>query len=144
MPAKQKDPSKLFDFMSILFEQPKVYEKLRPYQKARHFFMVNRFMSITEPVRANYLQHLKINPAEAVNFWQSIMTRLYKRTPSWMYTKTKKAKQAAKKTKFVEEATVQDYCQRLGYSRRQIDEALEFFPEKMSEELKKFERIRKQ
>lgn len=142
--AKLKDPTKLFDFISILFTDKKTFDKLKPYEKARHFFMVNRFMSITEPVRANYLQHIKINGAEAINFWHMAMSRVYTRVPGWMYTKTKKAKQAAKKTKFVEDATIEEYCKRLGYNRRQIDEALRFFPEKMEDELKKFEKMLKQ
>ena len=142
--AKLKDPTKLFDFISILFTDKKTFDKLKPYEKARHFFMVNRFMSITEPVRANYLQHIKINPSEAINWWQMIMTKLYSRVPGWMYIKTKKAKQEAKKTKFVEDATIREYCDRLGYSKRQINQALEFFPEEMANELKSFERLRYQ
>ena len=138
------DPTKLFDFINIMFTDKKQFDKLKGYEKARHFFMVSRFMSIQNPVQANYLQHLKVNPTEAINYWQTTMNRLYTRVPSWMYIKTKKAKQAAKKTKFVEEATIKEYCERLGYSRRQINEALEFFPEKMTEELKSFERLRKQ
>ncbi len=142
--AKLKDPSKLFDFISIMFTDKKTFDKLQPYQKGRHFFMVNRFMSITEPVRANYLQHIKINGAEAINFWQMAMSRIYSRVPGWMYTKTKKAKAAAKKTKFVEDLTIQEYCRRLGFSRRQVEESLKFFPEKMEAELKKFEKMLKQ
>jgi len=144
MAKKNLDPTKLFDFISILFTDKKAFDKLKPYEKARHFFMINRFMSITLPVQANYLQHLKANPAEVINYWQETMTRLYNRVPSWMYIKTKKAKEAAKKTKFVEDATIKEYCERLGYSRRQINEALEFFPEKMTEELIQFEKLRKQ
>ena len=143
--AKLKDPSKLFDFISIMFTDKKTFDKLHPYEKARHFFMVSRFMSITEPVRANYLQHIKINGAEAINFWQMVMSRLYSRVPGWMYTKTKKAKAAAKnKSKFVEESTIEEYCKRLGFSRRQVDDSLKFFPVKMEEELKKFEKMIKQ
>lgn len=144
MAKKNLDPTKLFDFINIMFTQKTTFDKLKAYEKARHFFMVNRFMSIQYPVQADYLQHLKTNPAEVINYWHDTMNRLYNRVPSWMYIKTKKAKQAAKKTKFVEEATIKEYCERLGYSRRQIDEALEFFPEKMTEELKNFEKLRKQ
>ena len=142
--AKQKDPTKLFDFITIMFSQPKVFDKLKPYEKARHFFMVNRFMSIQHPVQANYLQHLKVNPAEVISYWQATMTRLYSRVPSWMYIKTSAAKKAAKKTKFVEDATIQEYCERMSVSRRQVNEALEFFPEKMTAELMQFEKLRKQ
>lgn len=142
--AKQKDPTKLFDFIDILFTDPATYAKLNNVDKGRHFFMVNRFMSIQHPVQANYLQHLKVNPAGVMDYWHQTMTRLYTRKPSWIYIKTKKAKQAAKKTKFVEDATIKEYCERLGYSRRQIDEAIDFFGDKFIDELKQFEKLRKQ
>jgi hypothetical protein len=142
--AALKDPTKLFDFIAIMFTQPKVWDKLKPYDKARHFFMVNRFMSINHPIQANYLQHIKVNPAEVMNYWQQTMTRLYTRVPSWMYIKTKKAKAAAKKTKFVDDDTIKEYCTRMGYSRRQINESIDFFGDKFIDELKLFEKVRKQ
>ena len=142
--AALKDPTKLFDFITIMFTQPKVYDKLKPYEKARHFFMVNRFMSISYPVQANWLQHIKVNPSEVMDYWQVTMNRLYTRVPSWMYIKTKAAKAKAKKTKFVEDDTIKEYCRRLGYSRRQINETLDFFGDKFIDELKQFEKLRKQ
>ena len=139
-----KDPTKLFDFIDIMFTDKKAFDNLKPYEKARHFFMINRFMSIDQPVRANYMQHIKINPAEAINFWQMLMTRMYTRKPNWLYTSSKKKKEENKKKQVVEDATIAEYCQRFSYSRGQIDDALEMFGDKFLQELIDFEKIIKQ
>jgi len=138
-----KDPTKLFDFIWIVFNSPAQYKKLKAYEKARHFFMFSRFMAIQFPVQANALQHIKINPSEVIDYWQITLTRLYNKVPSWMYIKMKKAK-AAKKKKFVEEETVKKYCRSYSYNRRQIDTALKFFEVDMEQELQQFEKMIKQ
>jgi hypothetical protein len=135
-----KDPNKLFDFIDIMFLDKKAFDKLKPYQKARHFFMVNRFMSIDQPVRANFLQHIKINAAEAINFWQMLMTARYNRKPGWMFVSTKKKKEE-KKNQYVEEATINEYCKKYGYSKRQIDDTIQLFGDKFINELKAFEKM---
>ena len=135
-----KDPTKLFDFLDIMFSDKKAFDKLKPYQKARHFFMINRFMSIDQPVRANFLQHIKINPAESINFWQMLMTKMYTRKPNWLYISTKKKKEE-KKNQFVQESTIDEYCKRFGYSRRQIDDSLTMFGDVFIDELKAFEKM---
>lgn len=140
--AKNLDHTKLFDFMKILFEYPDVFKKLKPYEKARHFFMCQRFMSIQHPVQANYLQHTKTNPSEVMNFWHDTMTRLYSKVPGWMYIKTAKAKAKAKKSNAnIKEATIEEYCHRFGYSKRQVRESIEFFGDKMIDELLAFEKM---
>jgi hypothetical protein len=135
-----KDPNKLFDFIDIMFLDKKAFDKLKPYQKARHFFMVNRFMSIDQPVRANFLQHIKINAAEAINFWQTLMTTRYNRKPGWMFVSTKKKKEE-KKNQYVEESTINEYCKKYGYSKRQIDDTIQLFGDKFVTELKAFEKM---
>lgn len=138
-----KDPNKLFDFIDIMFSDKKSFDKLKPYQKSRHFFMINRFMSIDQPVRANFLQHIKINAAEVINFWQMLMTSRYSRKPNWMFISTKKKKEE-KKNRYVEEATILEYCKKFGYSKRQIEDTIQLFGDKFIEELKTFEKIIKQ
>lgn len=140
--TKNLDHTKLFDFMKILFEHPDKFKKLKSYDKARHFFMCQRFMSIQHPVQANYLQHLKVNSAEVINFWHDTMTRLYTKVPGWMYIKTSKAKETAKKSSVsVKEATIEEYCRRFGYSKRQVRESIDFFGDKMINELIAFEKM---
>ena len=138
-----KDPKKLFDFIDILFTDKKTFNKLKSYEKARHFFMLNRFMSIQYPVQSNFLQHLKINPVEVVNYWQTTMNKLYTRVPNWMYVKTKKQKNNNKKY-YIDEEIIKEYCKKFNYSKRQVEDAMKFFPEKMYKELKQFEKLLKQ
>ena len=141
--AKLRDPNNLFDFINILFTDKKHYSKLRDYEKSRHFFMTSRFMAISFPVQANYLQHLKVNTAGVLDYWQETMTRLYSRVPSWIYIKTKQAKKDIK-NKHVDDSVIEEYCKRMGYNRRQVNESIEFFGDKMIDELKQFEKLMKQ
>jgi hypothetical protein len=134
------DTSKLFDFIKALFTRPDVYEKMKPYEKAKHFFMVNRFMSMKKPDTANALQHNKINTAEVMDFWQRLFDGKVTRVPQWMYTKTKAPKKKAK-NKYVKEETIELYCQKYGYSRKQVDTAIGMFGDEMITKLKLFEAL---
>lgn len=134
------DSSKLFDFIKIIFTRPDIYSKLKSYEKAKHYFMVQRFMSINFPVQANHIQHLKINPSEVLDYWHRALTNMYNRVPGWMYTKTKKAKEKTK-NKYVSEDTIKEYCYRMGYSQKQVQSAIDMFGDKMIDELKKFEKM---
>lgn len=137
-----KDPNKLFDFISIMFDH-KEYDKLSPYTRGKHFFMINRFCAINFPVQANMLQGLRVNPTEVVDYWQRSLTKQYRSTPKWMYTKTAAAKKKAKE-KYVEEETIKQYCSRFGLSQRQVNDAIELIGEKMIKELQDFEKMLKQ
>lgn len=139
-----KDPNKLFDFIDIMFNDKKLFNELKPYQKSKHLFMINRFMSIDQPVRANALQPLKINPSEVINFWQSMLTNRYSRKPNWMFTSTKKQKLENKKKQVVEDATITEYCNIYSYSRKQVQDSIEMFGGKFMDELISFEKIMKQ
>lgn len=137
------DHTKLFDFIKILFTRPDLYKKLKSYEKAKHYFMVQRFMSINFPIQANAIQHLKVNPSEVMDYWHRALTKMFNRVPGWMYTKTKKAKNKAK-NKHVPEEIIQEYCYRMKYSKRQVNDAIEMFGEPMINELKQFEKLIKQ
>ena len=88
----------LFEFIDSMFKKPDVFHKIKMHERSKHFFMLNRFCSIQFPVQASYFNHIKINPAQAVTFWQYLLSNKYSRTPSWMYVKTAKGK-ADKKAK---------------------------------------------
>lgn len=137
---KNLDHTKLFDFMKILFERPELYKKLKKHDKSRHFFMCQRFMSISSPVQANYLQHIKINPSEVIDYWQQEMTRLYSRIPSWMYVKTKKKEGKKDKKSNLKETTIIEFAKKFGYEIRDVKKAIEFFGENMIKEIKQFEK----
>ena len=134
----------LFEFMKVLFENPTEWNNITPGEKRKQYFMVQRRFAIQFPMQANALQHLKVNQAEVMNFWQKFMRNTYNgRTPGWMFTKgVKKAKKIKEKKNYgISEVLISTYAIKMKIDRKSIIDALEFFPEKMSGELKKFEKI---
>lgn len=119
---------KLFDFVDVLFTRPAKYSEIPDYDKAKHFFMVNRFMSIANPVVADKFNHLRISQAKVLDYWHSQMTRIYNTVPPWMYTKTKSDKSKDTETvKWPENETVKVYLERTGRSMRELSDAVEMF-----------------
>jgi hypothetical protein len=45
----------LFDFVKCIFTDPKKYTLQKNAEKAKHFFLINRFMSIKFPTTAQQL-----------------------------------------------------------------------------------------
>ena len=132
----------LFEFTKIIFEKPGEWESITPGEKRKQFFMVNRRFAIQFPMQANALQHLKINQAGVVDFWQHFMQKTYNRTPGWMYTKgVKKAKLDKEKKINVSEKLIDEYARRMSLDRKSIYDALEFYPDLMVKELKQFEKV---
>ena len=136
----------LFDYINMLFQQPKKFTELPPYTKGKNFFMMQRFFSINYPIQAQMLNHVKINGAEACQYWCDTLSRMYNRTPVWIYSTlkgTKKAKQEKKKELVVEETTIAEYCKRTMRARKEIEDAMKYFPDEMTQELKEFEQMLK-
>jgi len=132
----------LFEFTKILFERPGEWQDITPGEKRKQFFMCNRRFSIQFPMQANALQHLKINQAGVVDFWQTFMRRQYQRTPGWMYTKgIKKAKQEKERKINVSDKLIHEYAKRMSMDLKSIYDALEFYPDLMINELKQFEKV---
>jgi hypothetical protein len=132
----------LFDLTKIIFEKPGEYQDITPGEKRKWFFLINRRFSIQFPMQANALQHLKINQAGVVDFWQNFMRKMYSKTPGWMYTKgIKKAKEDKEKKTKISESLVTQYANKMEIDKKSIYDALEFFPEKIQKELKDFEKL---
>lgn len=132
----------LFDYMNMLFQRPQEFTKLSPYDKGKNFFMMQRFFAIKHPIQAHAFNHLNINGSEACQYWCDSLSKMYTKTPGWIFNtlkETKKEKTAKKKELDVEEETVNEYCKRLMYSRKDIQDLYEFFPEETQNELKQFE-----
>ena len=132
----------LFDITKIIFEKPNEWESVTTGEKKKYYFVINRIFSIQFPMQANVLQHLNINQAGVIDFWQHFMRKQYKRTPSWMYTKgVKKSKQEKEQKLNVSEKLIDEYVKRMNIDKKSIYDSLEFFPDLMIAELKFFEKI---
>jgi len=133
----------LFDITKILFENPKEWEDITLGEKRKFYFQIQRRFAIKFPMQANALQHLKINQSAVVDFWQRFMKQYNGRTPGWMFTKgIKKSKEIKEKKNYgISEVLISTYAIKMKMDRKSIIDALTFFPEKMSKELKQFEKI---
>jgi hypothetical protein len=132
----------LFEFTKIIFESPGEYQEITPGEKRKWFFLLQRRFAIQFPMQANALQHLKINQAGVVDFWQHFMRKQYQKTPGWMYTKgIKKSKEEKEKKIKVSETLINQYAAKMEIDKKSIYDALEFYPEQIQKELKDFEKI---
>lgn len=135
----------LFDLIKTIFEKPKEYkEKVTDYDKRTSSFMISRFMSIQYPLQANDFNHIKINPARCVDVWQRIMSKMYSKTPGWIYTKTnakKETQEKKKKTNFEpSEETIKFYLERYEMSLREYNDAKVFMKDDLYNELERIEK----
>ena len=135
--------SDLFEFINGMFSKPEEFKKTKMHERGRHFFMVNRLSSINFPVQAAAFNHIKINPAQAVTFWQELLSKRYNRTPSWMYVKTKKEKEKKAAALSVTEEVLQTYCEVHKISRRNLDDSIEILGDRMIDDIKKFAELLK-
>ncbi len=136
----------LFDFIRVLFESPKQYNELSDYDKARQFFMTNRFMSIQYPIQANMLNHIKISQAKAVDYWHRNMSNVYTRVPKWVFAKGQKkaAKATTKATKKPGKLATQKYLTANKLTNRDLDQAILMFGESVYDPIRRIEKVLEQ
>lgn len=132
----------LFDTINAMFAKPAEFKKLTLHERGKHFFMINRFMSIKYPIQAAYMNHTKIHPGQAVTFWQELLGKMYTKTPSWMYAKVNR-KKADKTGVNISEETMNYYCHKNQTSRKVLDEAIKMIGEPMIKELQDIEKMMK-
>jgi len=133
----------LKDFIKTVFEKPEEYLELRS-EKAKFFFMTQRFMSIAFPIQAQAFNHIRIPQAETMDYWHESMTKLYKKTPPWIYTKTKKAEKKKAKEDMPSDEAVNYYLERMKMSKRELTDAIKLFGEEAIEPIRRIEAIMKE
>lgn len=135
----------LFELTKAMFESPATYADATKGDKRKNFFMIQRRMAINFPIQANLLQHIRINMEASVDWWQRFLRKQYQKTPYWMFQKGVKFHQEKeeKKVKIATE-TISEYCRFYQKDPKQIKEAIKFYPEKMQEEMKEFEKMLKE
>jgi len=133
--------SDLFEFINGMTARPADFKKTKMHERGKHFFMVNRLCSIAFPIQAAAFNHIKINPGQAVSFWQTLLSAKYSRTPKWMYVSTAKGKAAKKAKQLVSDETIRIYCEQFQLSRRDVDDAVEIFGDAAYKEIIEFEQL---
>lgn len=138
----KKTDASLFDYINMLFKHPAQFTNLKPYEKGKNFFMMNRFFAMGFPIQSQMFNHLKINTAEATQYWCDSLSKIFNSTPGWIYSTLKKAKnkkEVKKREIPVNETTIIEYCKRFRCCKKDIIDAMNFFPDKMKDELILFE-----
>ncbi len=130
----------LFDFMDALFDKGK-YKTLSDTDKRSNFFMAQRFMSIVDPVHANFFNKVGINQVVVMDYWNRLMNIKYPTKPRWTFTKKEEAGKQFEDDKFakkfakIENTTILEYLRRNKLSRKDYDFHLEINPEHVYEKL---------
>jgi hypothetical protein len=154
--AKKKDPKErkekkprvkssaeydgtLFSFVKMFFGNNPNYEKLTQYDKGRHRFMIQRFMSIQYPIMANKLNINKTNPAHIVSSWKTVASR-YNTTPKWIWTKVEKGEKVNNKKIDIDPEVLKFYLNKYQISKRDFKEALKFNPDQVLNEIQSIEK----
>lgn len=134
----------LFDYTKLMFTaNEKRWKELKDTDKNRNFFMMNRFLSIKYPVQVSLLSHFRINSAAVSDYWHSVLTKLYKTQPSWIFAKTKKKATEDKKKNLPSEAMIKWWCQKHEISRRDFDDSVNFFGDSFLDEVRDLEKVLK-
>lgn len=115
----------LFDLVKTMFTDPKKYKELKNSDKARHHFMIQRFMAIKFPSTAQQLNRNGINGWAVIDLWSLVALRFKGKVPGWIYTKTKKAETVEKKWK-PDADIAKFWMKRTGMSQRDLDDAIKF------------------
>ena len=118
----------LFDFVKVMFSDPKKYSQLKNSDKARHFFMIQRFMAIKHPTTAQQLNRVGMNGWAVMDLWQLVASR-FSRVPGWIYTKTKKV--ASEKVWKPDPEVAKIWMDRNGVGERELNDAIRFYPDEM-------------
>lgn len=134
----------LKDFIKALVERPEDYKTVTNSEKSKFFFMTQRFMSIAFPVQAQAFNHIRIPQAETMDYWHESLTKLYKKTPTWIYTKTKKSDAKKSKIDMPSDEAVSYYLERTKMSKRELDDAIKMFGEEALEPIRRIEAIMKE
>ena len=141
---KEKKPNVLFDTLAALFNNKEYINGLTKESIKQNSFMINRRLAIMYPLQAQVFNNSKVNPVDVLHFWSDYLYN-GKFPPRWIYT-AGAAKSQAKKDdkKEITAAQIKAFCNRYGYSMKDINSALKFFPAEIIEEIKEFNKIAKQ
>lgn len=124
---------KLFDYINVIFSADnKKWEDVSELDMSRNSFMLNRLMSIKFPVQAQMLNIMKISPAGQAQAWRNIASQ-FKRTPGFIYTKTKNA--SSDKTKKLNEDAVAMYMKINEIGETEFKDAYAFNPKEVEKAL---------
>jgi hypothetical protein len=134
-PKKKK--SELFEMIKMMFEQPTKFADIPPHDKAKYFFMMNRFFAIKFPVQAALFNNTKINPGQAVQIWADMLKPLFNTTPSFIFSALKRTKKVKKEkaSHKIEQNTISYYAQTYMLREADVEHAIQHIGKPFIDEL---------
>lgn len=132
----------LFDLIKNMFDRNSKWDNIKPYEKTKNFFMINRFMSINFPMQSNMFNNRNIVTSSAVDSWRDVVNRLFTKPPSWMYTKTKKKETRGSK-KYPEKSTINEWMKLNGLSKKDFESMSQLMEDDLMKEILNFEKMLK-
>jgi len=129
----------LFDIVKALFSRDE-YKNVTDSEKKKHFFMIQRFMSIKYPLQAyTFGCSLEVNPVAVVDLWHMMIMRgLPTRVPEWIYTKANKSADKKAETVdkiFTDKELTLAYCRRNEIGITEFNMLIDFYPSELKNEL---------
>ena len=142
--ANIKEANPLYGFIKYVFENHLEYSKISRSEKSKYFFMLQRLMSIAFPIQANAFNHVKVSQPEISDYWHESLSKLYSKTPGWIYTKTKKSEKKKKSIEMPSDEAVTYYLERTKMSKRELNDAIKLFGDEALEPIRRIESIMKE
>jgi hypothetical protein len=100
----------LFDFIGRIFGDDVKWKEVTAADKRKHFFMTNRFLSIKYPYQVLHLSSVRVSAESTMDYWHSVLSGLFSKTPGWIYAKTIKRKEKQKKISYPTIEMIKWYC----------------------------------
>jgi len=124
----------------FIFEDKSDYKKLTDEDKEKFFFIINRKLARAYPKNAQYFNIKGADKASAMDIWYQFFIK--KRTigiPDWYWGKKKEAKEKAIATK----DEIQYLMNFYDIKERDVDFLIQYYPDDVTEELKKYRKFEK-
>jgi hypothetical protein len=132
----------LFKVFNNLFVNPQSFLSMNDYEKSKYFFMFQRFFAIQYPVQADIFNIKNINTAEVLDYWCNSLSKIYKRTPAWVYNtlKSVKTEKEEKKKINIDDDVIMYWCQLNECSRKEFYEIYDKYGDEFIKAMQKFQK----
>jgi hypothetical protein len=139
--AKQNQKSDdLMAYIKDFFENPKNFQNKSFSELSKNWFMLNRFLAKGYPLQSNALNNKHVKPDKATLAWFFTLKRKFKRTPKFIFAKSKTVKSEKEKSDWEPSYEIKlYYAKKREIPLKVVNEELEMFPEKMKKKLKNVE-----
>jgi len=133
-----------FEISKIIFENPNNWLSVNNIDKRKNFFILNERFAINFPLQSHLLQFITVNIIDVLDFWKDFLTKKYNKTPFWMYIKGVKKTNIEKEKKInISNNAIIQFCNMNNLDKKSVFDAFKFFPDKIMQEIKEFEKSSK-